>query len=73
MKRSRLSTGKTMGRYQSRPRAYVADDLDEGDYPLVPEIQVSENVAVDTGLLDSLGNSIWRNPFPVGFGRDDEW
>lgn len=60
-----------MSRYVSgpRPRALFYDD----DPPLVPDLVVADSDAVDTGLLDSGGNSIWRIPNPIGFGRDDEW
>lgn len=63
-----------MSRYFSkRPRAegWCGDDIYEGDH--CPELTVDEHVAVDTGLLDADGNSIWRAPNPLGFGRDSEW
>lgn len=62
-----------MPRYFTRPRGYVADDLDASDYPLIPEIHVPEHVPIDTGLLDANGDAIMREPRPVGFGRDAEW
>ncbi len=67
-----------MSRYFSRPkvngnsRKPRADWLDE-DYPLIPEITVCEHDAIDTGLVDELGDPIMRAPNPIGFGRDGEW
>ena len=68
-----------MARYFSKPRAWVGTDFgqayDDTDYsrPMVPDLYVPEHEATDTGLLDARGDSIWRAPRPVGFGRDDEW
>lgn len=51
----------------------------EGDYeywtpewevPLYQTIDVPDHVASFTGLLDSNGNFILREPRPIGFGRD---
>lgn len=63
-----------MARYVSRksvikPRADWIDD----DYPMIPNLEVCDFEAADTGLLDASGHSIWREPNPIGFGRDDEW
>lgn len=66
-----------MSRYfVKRPRAegWCGDDLfDDERGGFAPSITVDEHVAVDTGIMDADGNSIWRAPNPVGFGRDDEW
>lgn len=61
-----------MTRYYTRPRSYIADDLD-GDWPMVPEITVPEHLPVNTGLLDANGDAIMRAPRPVGFGRMEDW
>jgi hypothetical protein len=66
-----------MSRYFSkrqRAEGWVGDDLfDDERGGQRPDITVDDHVAIDTGLLDADGNSIWRTPNPVGFGRDDEW
>jgi hypothetical protein len=41
--------------------------------PLVPQISVAEHDSVDTGLLWHDGSRIYRAPFPIGFGRDEDW
>lgn len=63
-----------MPRYFSAPRPVRADD-DDGWFPapMIPDIHVPEHHPVDTGLVDSRGNTIMRAPYPIGFGRDDEW
>lgn len=66
-----------MARYftrRMRPKAtgWVADDVYCEDGPgHVPE--VSEHVAINTGLLDHNGDPIMRSPNPMGFDKDDEW
>jgi len=64
-----------MSRYYSRPRAkalWVADDTYcEPTRPETP--QASDHEPTDTGLLDASGDTIWRAPNPMGFGKDDEW
>lgn len=60
-----------MPRYFARPRA--DDEYWEDAAPLITSVEVCGHVAVDTGLLDADGNSIFRAPNPVGFGKDDEW
>lgn len=66
-----------MSRYfVKRPRAegWCGDDLfDDERGGFTPSITVDEHVAIDTGIMDADGNSIWRAPNPVGFGRDEEW
>lgn len=62
-----------MPRYFTKPRGYVADDLDAWDGPLIPEITVPEHVPIDTGVLDADGAKIFRQPRPVGFGRMEDW
>ena len=62
-----------MPRYFTRPRSYVADDLDAGDGPMILEISVPEHEATDTGILDANGDPIMRAPRPIGFGRMEEW
>ena len=56
-------------RVSCAPRANWYDD----DNPLVPSINVDDNVNVKTGLLWLDGEPIFRTPNPVGFGRNDEW
>lgn len=34
---------------------------------------VPDHEATDTGLIDANGNTIWRAPRAMGFGRRDEW
>jgi hypothetical protein len=64
-----------MARYFTAPRAtkalWVEDDVFVS--PLVPSLTVDDHEATDTGLLDQHGHSIMRAPYPMGFGRDDEW
>lgn len=64
-----------MPRYHTRPSARVRSFYvgDFGPDETVPEVQVAEHVAADTGLLDANGEIIWRDPRPIGFGRDEEW
>ena len=60
-----------MARYfTQKPRA--SDDEWWPD-PIIHVPTVCDHVAVDTGLIDTDGNSIMRAPNPVGFGRDEEW
>lgn len=64
-----------MPRYFTRraPRSslWVEDDVyREGRVPDTP--QVPEHVAVDTGLLDATGDTIWRAPPPMGFRFEDD-
>jgi len=55
----------------SKPRAFYVED-DVYDEPIRPEVPtVDEHIATDTGLLDLHGNTIWRTPDPIGFGRRD--
>ena len=56
-----------MARYFSKPRNIEEPEWDYEDDPLIPDIQVDEFVAVDTGLIDASGNSIWRAPNEIGY------
>lgn len=38
-----------------------------------PCLNVDDANRVDTGLVTSTGEAIYRVQPPVGFGRDDEW
>lgn len=61
-----------MSRYLTRP--VRADDdgwWDNG--PMLPDIHVPDRKEVNTGLVDSLGQPIYRVQPPMGFGRDREW
>lgn len=60
-----------MARYVTRPKA--DDDYWPETAPFITSLTVSDHEAADTGLLDADGNTIWRLPNPIGFGRDDEW
>ena len=61
-----------MSRYYSQPRAYWIDE--DGDaMQVVDGVSVPEHHPVDTGLLDVRGDPIMRAPYPIGFGRDEEW
>lgn len=55
------------------PSGYVADDLDNADASLLPDINVPEHRPVNTGLLWANGEPVMRLPNPIGFGRDTEW
>lgn len=57
--------------FTKRPRA--DDECWEPMTPLLTSIEVCDHEATDTGLLDADGNTVWRAPLPVGFGRDEEW
>lgn len=59
-----------MSRYfsRNRPRAEY-DDW----YPMIPDLSVPDHEPTDTGLINLNGETIWRAPNPIGFGRDDEW
>lgn len=61
-----------MPRYVIRPRADTECDWWTADR-IQPVPQVSDHQHVDTGLVDRNGNSIWRSPNPIGFGKDEEW
>lgn len=52
-----------------KPRA--DDDWYEPAINHIPTVDEAE--PVDTGLIDEHGNSIFRAPRPVGFGKDEEW
>lgn len=62
-----------MSRYFTKPTAWVADEVGYDDAPMLPAISVPDHHAIDTGLLDASGDTIWRAPNPIGFGRDREW
>lgn len=64
-----------MPRYFSqRRKAIWVEDEDAWDAPVCEHIPtVSDHEPVDTGLLDADGNTIWRAPNPIGFGKDEEW
>lgn len=62
-----------MSRYFTRARGPVRADWWYDNGPLLPNMDVPEHIDTDTGLVDSNGETIWRAPNPVGFGRDSEW
>jgi hypothetical protein len=65
-----------MARYFARPNVksgWIEDEVCADDSPMIPCLLVDGHEAVDTGLLDEAGNSIYRFPNPMGFGRDEEW
>ena len=61
-----------MPRYFTKPARANDDDYWPATPPITT-ITVDEHVATDTGLRDADGNTVWRAPRPVGFGRDGEW
>ncbi len=61
-----------MARYVTRSRSAWVDD-DMWSEPMRNELVVTVSEPVCTGLLDAEGNSIFRLPNPIGFGRDEEW
>lgn len=62
-----------MPRYTSRaPRSFHCEDDWHTD-PMLPGVTVDDHEAVFTGLLDAKGEEIWRQPNPMGFGRDNDW
>jgi len=56
---------------RKRPTQWIADDLGPEYAPMIPSLSVSEHEATDTGLLDADGNTIWREPNPMGFVWSD--
>jgi hypothetical protein len=62
-----------MSRYVSRHRSIRPRGDWDDDTPMLPSLEVPEHEEAFTGLLDAVGNEIWRQPRPVGFGRDKEW
>ncbi len=40
---------------------------------LTPHLEVDDVVHLDTGLVTSEGDRIFRTQPPIGFGRDHEW
>lgn len=61
-----------MARYFTRrPRASTYAPLQAEDEwyndPLLPHVNVPDHEASFTGLLDSRGEEIWREPNPMGF------
>lgn len=60
-----------MARYTIRPRGF--DDWSSEDCPCPSSVEVADHRPIDTGLMDKHGNTIWRMPTPMGFGRDEEW
>lgn len=64
-----------MSRYFTRAAKplYVETPLWPDSQPLVPGVQVADHEAAFTGLLDAKGEEIWRQPNPMGFGKDRDW
>lgn len=62
-----------MPRYRVKARGWIEDPRFAEDSPLIPGCDVDEHVPTFTGLLDPNGDEIWRDPRPIGFGRDGEW
>ena len=64
-----------MARYFTKARRskafWVEDETYDG--PISQDTpQVCDHEAVDTGLLDGDGNTIWRTPNPMGFIWDED-
>lgn len=62
-----------MTRYQTRSVGWCEDDIDPDTRTFEPTLDVDDRKEVDTGLVTSVGDRIYRIPPPVGFGRDAEW
>ena len=59
-----------MSRYFTKPqrtRSWIGDDLGHEDAPLLAGLCVPDHEATDTGLLDPNGDTIWKEPRPMGF------
>lgn len=61
-----------MTRYFTWASGWVEDETYSPDTGPLPTITVPEHEATDTGLLTANGDSIWRAPNPMGFGKDNE-
>lgn len=53
-------------------KAWIADPLTEEDRPMDHIPTVSDHTAMNTGLVDEHGNTIWRAPEPMGFRWERE-
>lgn len=42
-------------------------------WPLLPNLHAVDHLPIPTPLLDHEGNRLFRQPRPIGFGRDAEW
>lgn len=62
-----------MSRYVSGPAFIETPLFPEERYGLKPDVQVDGEKRVDTGLLTTTGDRIYRLPPPIGFGRDADW
>ena len=63
-----------MAQYFTKPARAWIEDEDAWDAPTLHHTPtVSDHVAIDTGLVDLNGDPIMRAPYPMGFGKDDEW
>lgn len=64
-----------MPRYLSRPHSggWIEDDSYDGDEPFRPALDVEGARDVNTGLVTSTGEPIYRVPPPIGFGRLEDW
>lgn len=56
-----------MSRYFTAPKRKPVKAEWDYDTPMIPHLTVSDHEAMDTGLLDAGGNTIWRAPNPMGF------
>lgn len=56
-----------MPRYRARraPKGYWEDD----DAPLIPSLQVDSSAPEDSGVLNHLGDPLYRYPDEIGFLR----
>ena len=63
---------ETRPRYIARAAKPRADWFND-DNPLTPNIHVDGAAEVDIGLITTTGAPIMRLPYPLGFGRDEEW
>jgi hypothetical protein len=56
-----------MSRYFTRPRQAKAW-FEANHQPMLPNLDVPDHEAVETGLVDQRGDPIMRAPNPFGFG-----
>ena len=60
-----------MAKYFTRGFGHIGEELEFWeDEEIVRDISVCDHEAVDTGLLDATGESIWRAPNGIGFGAE---
>ena len=61
-----------MSRYSIKPKSFYVED-DVYRTVSVSDLHVPDHVATPTGILDVNGDMFYRNPRPMGFGREFDW